>query len=301
VPAFPPITVLLAVFNGEQYLREAIDSVLAQTFTDFEFLIIDDGSTDGSLQIIADYAKRDPRLRVVTRPNKGLTHTLNEGVALASGEFLARMDADDVCMPRRFERQIAFLRENPQCVLLGSRVLLMDPEGLPIREMCLEQSHEQIDQAHLNRGWPVVHPAVMMRLSAIKQVGGYRDEFDTLEDLDLFLRLAEVGRLANLPDVLLHYRQHFASVTHSREQKQSEIRQAIYDQTRVRRGLPPDIPPPSDRSRPRHKYEQHHLWAWAALKAGNLRTARKHAWKTLRQAPLQRNSWRLFACALRGH
>jgi len=103
------------------------------------------------------YSASDARIRIVTRPNKGLTNTLNEGLSLARGEFLARMDADDICMPPRFERQIAHLKEHPDCVLVGSRVLLMDPEGLPIRKVCLEQTHEQIDAAHLHRGWPVVH------------------------------------------------------------------------------------------------------------------------------------------------
>jgi glycosyltransferase involved in cell wall biosynthesis len=296
----PPITVLLAVYNGQTYLREAVDSVLGQTFGDFEFLIIDDGSKDQTPAILREYEKRDARIRLVARPNKGLTHTLNEGLSLARGEFLARMDADDLCLPQRFERQIAYLREHADCVLVGSRVLLMDPEGLPIREMCFEQSHEEIDSAHLNRGWPVVHPATMMRMSALRQIGGYRDEFNTLEDLDLFLRLAEVGRLANLPEVLLRYRQHFASVTHSKEEKQNQIRQAIYDQTRVRRGLPADVPPGVGRTRPRKRHEQHRLWAWSALKAGNIQTARKHALKTLQGAPFSVESWRLMACALRG-
>jgi glycosyltransferase involved in cell wall biosynthesis len=295
-----PITVLLAVFNGQEYLREAVESVLSQTFGEFEFLIIDDGSTDNSLAILREYARRDGRIRLVTRPNKGLTNTLNEGLSLATGEFLARMDADDVCMPRRFERQISYLKEHADCVLIGSRVLLMDPEGMPIREMCVEQTHDEIDSAHLNRGWPVVHPAATMRLSALKHIGGYRNEFNTLEDLDLFLRLAEVGKLANLPDILLHYRQHFASVTHSKEQKQMEIRQAIYDQTRTRRGLPPDVPPTPSRLKPREKHEQHRFWAWAALKAGHKRTAWKHALKTVRQAPFKMDSWRLLACAVRG-
>ena len=120
-----------------------------------------------------------------------------------------------------------------------------------------------------------------MRLSAIKQVGSYRDEFNTLEDLDLFLRLAEVGKLANLPDILLHYRQHFASVTHSREQKQMEIRQAIYDQTCRPAWVTGGCTGAIVSSSVRHRYEQHQFWAWTALKAGNKRTARKHAVKTL--------------------
>jgi GT2 family glycosyltransferase len=294
------LTVLLAVYNGQKYLRESLDSVLAQTFGDFEFLIIDDGSTDQTLSILKQYQARDTRIRLVSRPNRGLTNTLNEGLSLARGEFLARMDADDLCLPQRFEKQLAYLRAHPECVLVGSRVEVMDPEGMPIRLMCDEVTHEQIDAAHMNRQWPVVHPAVMMRLSAAQRLG-YRDIYNTLEDLDLFLRLAEIGKLANLPDVLLRYRQHFASVTHSREAEQMKVREAIYREARTRRGLPPEPEPVATRVRPRKAFEQHRYWAWSALKAGNVATARKHAVKTLFRSPLDINSWRLLACAVRGY
>jgi glycosyltransferase involved in cell wall biosynthesis len=296
----PLISVLLAVHNGEKYLREAVESILRQTCSDFEFIAIDDGSKDGTLGILRHYAIQHPNLKIVTRPNKGLTVTLNEGLAMARGEFLARMDADDISMPTRFAQQVEFLRENPDTVLLGTRVLLVDPDGLPIRQACTEVTHEQIDHAHLNRGWPVVHPSVMMRTAAVRQVGGYRDEYNALEDLDLFLRLAEVGRLANLPDVLLHYRQHFASVSHEKVEKQAKLRDVIYKETCERRGLPPPVPNPLDRTTPRKRFEQHSAWAWAALKAGNVPTARKHAFATVRHKPLSLDSWRLWACAQRG-
>src|SRR3954468_5693657 len=120
----PTVSVLLAVYNARRYLRQAIDSILAQTFTDFEFIIIDDGSTDDTLAILREYEKRDGRIRLISRPNKGLTTTLNEGLALARGEFLARMDGDDVALPTRFEKQVTYLRDHPECVLVGSRVLL---------------------------------------------------------------------------------------------------------------------------------------------------------------------------------
>jgi len=296
----PPISVLLAVYNGQRFLREAVDSILAQTFPDFEFITIDDGSTDGTLPLLKEYAARDPRVHLVSRPNKGLTLTLNEGLAVARGEFIARMDADDIAQPQRFEKQIAYLRQHPDCVVLGSRVLLIDPDGLPIRQWCRELAHDEIDAAHLNRGWPVVHPAVMLRTAAVRQVGGYREQYNTLEDLDLFLRLAEVGKLANLPDVLLKYRQHFASVTHSKAEQQSRLRQAIYNETYARRGVAPPAAPPPDLPEPRRPHQQHSLWAWSALKAGNVTTARKHALATVRRAPLSLDSWQVLACAIRG-
>ena len=298
--ATPAISVLLPVHNGGPYLWAAVGSVLAQTRADFELVAIDDGSTDASADVLRAAAKTDPRVVFVTRPNRGLVHTLNEAIGIARGPYLARMDADDLSHPDRFAKQAAYLDAHPNCVLVGSRVRVVDPDGLPIRHMANEPDHDRIDHAHLTCGWPVVHPAVMMRADAVRQIGGYREQYNTLEDLDLFLRLAEVGRLANLPDVLLDYRQHFASVTHSREAKQQELRQAILDETHARRGRPPParLPPPSP---PRRRADQHRLWAWAALKNGHRRTARKHAVATVRADPLRSDAWRLLACAIRGH
>ena len=296
----PTVSVLLPVHNGERYLRAAVDSVLDQTFADFELLAIDDGSTDATAEVLRQYAAGDARVRVVSRPNRGLVHTLNEGIDLARGRYIARMDADDLCRPDRLEVQVAYLDAHPDCVLVGSRVLVVDPDGLPIRTMATEQTHEAIDHAHLNCGWPVVHPAVTMRTDAVRRVGCYRDQYNTLEDTDLFLRLAEVGRLANVPEVLLDYRQHFGSVTHTRAAKQHQLRQGLYDEARARRGLPPGdrLPPPPP---PKPHSEQHRAWAWLALKNGHLRTARKHAAATVRRAPFRTDSWRVLACAIRGH
>lgn len=297
----PAVSVLMAVFNGQMYLREAVESVLAQTFGDFEFIVIDDGSTDDTLKLLEEFAAKDSRLRVVSRPNKGLTLTLNEGLDLARAQFLARMDADDISLPMRFEKQVAYLQEHPDCVLVGSAVTMIDPDGSPIRALCSERTHEQIDEAHLKCGWPVVHPVVMMRTAAVRKIGGYRNQYNTLEDLDLFLRLAEVGKLANLPDILLKYRQHFSSVTHRKYEQQMALRQAIFDETVQRRGMlhRPEAPPPRNKLRQRH--ELHNYWGWQALRAGHISTARKHAWKTIRLAPWSSHSWRLLVCSLRGY
>jgi glycosyltransferase involved in cell wall biosynthesis len=290
----------MPLYNTERHLPAALDSILAQTFTDFEIIAVDDGSKDNTLKILREYESRDPRLRVVSRPNTGIVGALNDGLALARADFIARMDGDDLCLPTRFEKQIDYLRQHPECVLVGSQVLLIDDEGDPICPHAQTRfTHEEIDHDHLNRGWPMIHPAIMMRRDAVEKIGRYREEYKWLEDLDLFLRLAEVGKLANLPDVLLKYRLHFHSVCHTRADIQGPLKMKLYEETRKRRGInasEPDSPFPT----PKKASETHRLWAWWALRAGNVSTARKHAMKTIFGAPLSFESWRIVACAVRG-
>src|SRR5262245_42523683 len=139
----------MPVYNGVRYLERAVESVLSQTCTDFELIIIDDGSTDDSLAMLRRYEADDSRVRLVSRPNTGYVIALNEMVALARAPFMARMDADDVSLPGRFERQMTYMTEHPECVACGSRIMLIDSEGDPIREMSLSTTHEEIDAAHM--------------------------------------------------------------------------------------------------------------------------------------------------------
>ena len=300
--AAPLVSVVISAYNASRYLDEAIASILAQTFSDFELIVIDDGSTDDTLAILNGFAVRDARMRVISRPNIGLTKALNEGLALSRGEFLARMDADDVAMPDRFEKQIAYLREHPDVVLLGSRVQLIDPLGLRIGSGdYLKLSHDEIDALLLGgKGGAIVHPAAMMRLDAVRKVGGYREQYNNSEDLDLFLRLAEVGRVANLPDVLLHYRRHLESVSHTKYENQWKLKRQIVADAYARRGLKM----PEDWTftpwKPKPIPFQLREWAWAALRDGNLNAARKHALDAVKRSPLSGDSWRLMFCALRG-
>jgi glycosyltransferase involved in cell wall biosynthesis len=299
--AIPAISVVMPLYNTERHLAAALDSVLAQTFADFEIIAVDDGSKDGTLKILRDYETRDSRLRVLSRPNTGIVGALNDGLAMARAEFISRMDGDDLCLPQRFAAQVNYLRQHPECVLVGSQVLLVDPEGAPISPHRQTRfTHDEIDHDHLNRGWPVIHPAVMMRREAVEKIGGYREQYKWLEDLDLFLRLAEIGKLANLPDTLLKYRLHFQSVCHTRFDVQGPLKMKLYAETRRRRGesVNDDMPKlPTEKS----ESEIHRMWAWWALKAGNVSTARKHALKTVQQAPFSGESWRIVACAVRGH
>ena len=174
----PRVTVAMPVYNCEKYVAKAVESILTQTFEDFEFLIVDDGSTDSSRAILEQYSARDPRIKLVSRPNTGLLVALNEMVGRARGEYVARMDADDVALPGRFERQVQYLDEHPECVLLGSRVIIIDPDGDPLKEMGDALTHDEIDDIFMMHGGQIVyHPSVMYRRQVVLDLGCYRPEF----------------------------------------------------------------------------------------------------------------------------
>ena len=260
---------------------------------------MDDGSSDGSRRILERFAGEDERVRVFSRENRGLVPTLNEAAAAARGEYLARMDADDLCEPQRFERQVAHLDAHPGCVAVGSRVLLIDAEGAPICAFAEATAHEDIDAAHLaGQGGAICHPAVMLRAEALKRAGGYDAEMRHAEDIDLFLRLAEVGSLANLPETLLRYRMLANSVGHRHRDVQHANTVAAVARAHERRGL--GAPPALAAKAPASTAELHQKWAWWALGAGNRATGRKHALRALVHAPFSIASWKVALVAVRG-
>lgn len=199
------LTVLLPVFNGEAYLDQAITSIRQQTFPDFEFLIVDDGSTDRSGAIAAQHASEDPRIRVLANPGKGLIDGLNFGIAQASTPLIARMDADDIAMPERFARQAARMAAEPDLLVLGTGSIRIDAAGNR-RETVTPPTEMSEIAAALERVNVIAHPTVTMRRAAVQAVGGYRAAYVRGEDYDLWLRLAERGRLANLAEPLIEYR-----------------------------------------------------------------------------------------------
>ncbi len=226
--ASPAVSVAMSVYNGERFLDEAIASVLAQSFADFEFLVLDDGSTDGSRRIIESHAARDPRIRTILRENRGLVASLNQLLAEARAPLIARMDADDVCLPQRFERQFAFLAENPDYGVIGSWSEDMDELGHPFRLKGGDHptTHEDFI-ASIGTTRPLMcHPAVLYRRDVVLAVGGYHAAFRHCEDLDLWLRLASVTRLASLPERLIRYR-HYADQVSSRHATEQQIGAAI--------------------------------------------------------------------------
>jgi glycosyltransferase involved in cell wall biosynthesis len=298
------VSVILPVYNAGKYLDIAIESVLSQTFTNFELLLLDDGSTDGSLSRLEYYASQDTRCKVYSRPNRGVAFTLNEGLNLASSDIIIRMDQDDICRPQRFEKQVRYMAEHPECVLVGSKVQLIDPEAMPIMEMGHCQTHEEIDAGLSWGGAFIFDPTIVVRKSAILAVGGYRAEYEYAEDLDLFLRLAEVGRLANLPDVLVDYRQHSTSMSYARRDLQYQSILAATKDARLRRNQTVDSTPSGKwtaKAAVTNISEVHRKWAWWSLKGKNLATARKHAWKALVEDPFNLENLKLFRCVIRGH
>lgn len=231
----PRIAVVLPVLNGEAYLAEAVRSVLDQTFTDFELVVVDDGSTDRTAEILASFS--DARLRVIRFPeNRGIVAALNAGIHGSESELIARMDADDICMPRRFERQVAFLDAHPDVMLCGTWTHQFGDESGILRPPV---KSEQI-RARLFFGWAMDHPSVMMRRSFLEQHGlEYDETFPHSEDFDFFIRTGELGGLANVPEVLVRTRAHKdeVSVVYAQDQL-IEISRAFLRQLRL---LMPDV------------------------------------------------------------
>lgn len=207
-----PISVVMSVFNGEAFLGQAIESILDQSFLDFEFLVVDDGSTDSTPKIISEYAHRDKRMRVVTHDNKGRAESLNIGIGLASGRYIARMDADDVALRHRLEKQIEFMEQNPEVGVLGGAYDLINGNSDVVN--CVRPPLEDAELRSLMLRYnPMCHPTVVMKKDIALASGGYRAALLDADDYDLFLRMAERSKLANLQESVLQYRIHAGQVS----------------------------------------------------------------------------------------
>jgi len=297
----PAVSVVISAYNARRYLAEAMESILAQTFRDFEVIVVDDGSTDDTKKILDGFAARDNRIRVISRPNKGLTVSLNEALAAVRAPLIARMDADDVALPDRFAKQVQYLAEHPDIICISSAVELIDPFGVHIGVLTPPADHAAIDASLLKgNGGAIVHPAAMMRTDIVRQVGGYQEKYNNSEDLDLWLRLAEVGKLANLPDTLLKYRRDLGSVSHTKRDNQLRMKSQILADAYARRGLTPPGEWKFDLWMPKPHDVQLKEWGWRALQLGRRDAAIGHAKSLVKLHPFSVDSWRLMLCAWRG-
>jgi CTP:molybdopterin cytidylyltransferase MocA len=294
----PRVSVLLPVWNGEPFLSAAVESILRQTFSAFELIVIDDGSTDESAAIADGFARDDDRVRMIRRAHEGLSAALNAGIAAARGEYIARMDADDVSVPERLEKQVAYLDAHPACVAAGAWIEVVDEAGLPLGVKTNRETHEQICAALLHGLSPMAHPTVVMRRDVLRSVSGYDARLYPSEDFDLWFRLAERGELANVGEVLLRHRRHKKAVGIREGVKMKAMALLICNKARNRQGLPSRSGKPIFTST-KVDAQYHVECARAALNAGPRRAAVRHAAATIAADPGRLYGYAiLFACVV---
>lgn len=299
----PVVSVCMSVYNAERYLPQAMDSVLNQTFEDFEFLILDDGSRDQSSQILLQYAEKDSRIKILNHEgNRGVPKTRNELLAQCQGEYVAVMDADDVAFPDRFEHQVTFLKQNPDVVCVGGTYQFIDEAGrLLLRNFILPQEDQEI-QAQLLAGYGGMHhPCLMIRRSAMEQVGGYTETMTNGSDIDLCLKLGEVGKLYNFQKPVLKYRVHAQSLTERNYLRPREEVYAACQRAWLRRGIQGEFKATQPRRPGRDRVSQSEsavLYGWWAFNSQQRWTAFLYGLRAIRLLPFSLEGWRLVICAL---
>ncbi len=221
----PSVSVLMPVYNAEKYLKYSIESILNQTFLNFQFFIVNDGSDDNSENVILDYANKDKRIVYIKNEhNEGLIHTLNKGIDIINSKYLVRMDADDIAMPERIKKQVEFMESNPEILISGTQIQYFG-ESNNISDFPL--NHKSI-HARLLFGSALAHPTIIIQLNKLKAHGlKYDESYLHAEDYNLWTRAAKVGKLANIDEVLLHYRLEGQNITinnwHTRENRLKKI------------------------------------------------------------------------------
>ncbi len=220
----PKISIILPVYNGEKYLEKAIDSIIYQSYKNWELIIINDGSTDKTEQIIYKYANNRIKYHK-NKTNLGLIATLNKAIDLCTGEYIARMDADDISDNKRLKKQVDFLDNHPDVSLCGTNATLIDGDENKKGNIINFSSNDYL-QINLLFTVPFVHPSVMIRSSLLKELK-YREEYKHIEDFDLWCRIAVKSKLHNLPQKLLKYRWHTANISIINYEEQEILKKEI--------------------------------------------------------------------------
>jgi GT2 family glycosyltransferase len=294
----PAVSVVMPVRNAARFVRNAAASVLAQTFSDLELIVVDDGSEDATLEIVAGLG--DPRVRVVSPGRVGLPAALNAGMAVARAPYFARMDADDLSAAERLERQIAHLERDPACVLIGTWARLIDVAGCEIGALEYPMEDAAI-RRELHQRNQLVHGSVVMRAAALARAGGYDESLPTAEDYDLWFRMGELGRFANLPEALYSLRVHGRSKTAEEgivvARTHVMVRQrAVARARRARKAGPAGAPafpvPPPDRA---GEAAARLSWAMAFHGLRSTPDALCYAWTAVMASPLDARAWRFLA------
>lgn len=221
----PEITVLTIVHNAERYITEAIDSVLNQTYRNFEYILVDNNSTDNTPKILADYAQKDERIKLIKETKQGVLYARNAGLQIAKGKWVAILDADDIALPNRLGYQLDFVRKNPEVVMVGSGCIMMDEDGEFLKSYSYPGDHKSLVRRLENQEAFFPHSSAFYNRQAVTKLGGYR--FSAAEDYDLWLRLSIVGEIACIQEFLTKLRRHIQSNSFNTDQEYYLLYKAI--------------------------------------------------------------------------
>lgn len=299
--SYPELSVAMTVYNAERYVSAAVESILGQTYGDFEFIILDDGSSDGSRGILEKYARQDSRIRLVSRPNTGISKARNETLDLARGKYYAIIDADDIAKPQRLERQLEFLRSHETCVCVGAWFDVIDDAGRFLITLQTPATDAEIQESLLEGHAAICQPVSMLRKEAVERVGRFDESLAPAEDLDLYLKLGEIGELANLPESLLRYRIHAKSASSRDRDRQYHGARTACERAWQRRGIEGRFAPASP-WRPDGSRQASYDWSlkcgWWAFSSRERRTALLYGLKAILSQPHRSGGWRLAACSV---
>ena len=209
----PVVSVLTPCYNAAEFLPAAIESILNQTFRDFEFILINDGSTDNTMDIIEGYAKKDSRIVVITKKNTGMTDSLNIGIKAAKGGWIVRLDADDISFPQRIDKQLNYVIIHPDVVLLGTDYLEVDRYGRLVKRHRYPSEHDPLVRQIEWGGSPFPHSSAVYNTEVVRRIGGYRNRLMGVGDADLWLRMALVGQMHCINEPLIKVRKHQTSMS----------------------------------------------------------------------------------------
>ena len=295
----PAVSVLMTAWNAAPFLEAAVRSVLGQTHDAFELVVVDDGSTDATPEVLTRLAREDARMRVLRQPNAGISAAANAGLAACRGRLVARMDSDDVAHPRRLERQTAwFGRRGVVCC--GSWHDLIDEADRRIKTIRTPVEDAEIQRLTLEGHGAICHPSSLFERDAARRVGGYDESLAQAEDLDLWLKLGELGPLGNVPEVLLSYRLHAGSVSERKNREQRDCARRACEAAWARRGVTGRFTagyawrPGFSRSS-RHTYACR--YGWWAFSAGERETAAYYGRRAAYLMPWRPEGWKLWYAA----
>ena len=299
--AAPAVSVMVPVYNTARYLAQTLESILAQTFTDFELIAVDDGSKDESPQILRRFAEKDKRIRLTLRENQGIVATRIEMLAQARGRYVAVNDSDDISLPHRLAEQVKFLDANPDHVCVGGWFDMIDAAGRRLTTLKPPGGDAEIQKQLLAGHCAITHSCGMYRKEAAEKAGGYNPRFTYAHDLELWLRLGEVGKLANLPQTVVQFRLHQSSVSENKRVEQRNFCRLACEEAWQRRGITNGHFEATEPWRPGKDRKSRHRFAmrygWWAFESGERKTAMIYGAKAVAALPLNPAGWKLMAVA----